>query len=64
MVGFSGTVMGPDSHTGGSRSHDRVRGSHDHDRVRGSLRQGQRKPQLGQAGAQRASRWKGVSEEF
>lgn len=56
--------MGPDSHTGGSRSHDRVRGSHDHDRVRGSLRQGQRKPQLGQAGAQRASRWKGVSEEF
>jgi hypothetical protein len=28
---------------------------HDHDRVRGSLRRGQRRPQLGQAGAQRAA---------
>lgn len=28
------------------------------------LGRGQKRPQLGQAGAQQAGRWKGVSEEF
>lgn len=45
VVGFSGTVMGPD---------EGIQEPHDHNRVGDSLGWGQERPPLGQAGAQQA----------
>lgn len=43
----------------------RLQESHDHNRMGDSLWRGQKRPGLGQAGAQQAGGgWKGVSEEF
>lgn len=42
----------------------RLQESHDHNRMGDSLGRGQKRPGLGQAGAQQAGGWKGVSEEL